>query len=189
MVDTITNAVETMFIDCPSSALHAMSSRAPSAGLSATSTPVAPHYAASTVSVRSPEPDARHRASSIMPQVSAQGIAVPPPSRGALMELVRLQCHSLRCRRRTPSCCRRRTVSLMSSSTVPPAVTAHWHGSTAGARGWPLGFAYDLDTALPHASTVTPSLRSYADVTTAAPHPIGSGRPSSSVEGKDAPLH
>jgi hypothetical protein len=77
----------------------------------------------------------------------------------------------------------------MLSSTVPPAVAAHWNGSTAGARGWPPGFAYDLDTALPHASTATPSLRSYADVTTAAPLPIGSGRPSSSVEGKDAPLH
>jgi hypothetical protein len=80
-------------------------------------------------------------------------------------------------------------MSLMPSSSVPPAVIAHWNGSATGARGWPPGFSYDLDTALLHASTVTPSLRSYTDVIVAAPRPIGSGRPSSSVEGKDAPLH
>jgi hypothetical protein len=74
------------------------------------------------------------------------------------------------------------------SSTVPPEVAAHWNGSAAGARGWPPGFAYDLDTALPRASTATPPLRSYANVTAATPRPIGSGRHSSSVEGKDAPL-
>jgi hypothetical protein len=80
-------------------------------------------------------------------------------------------------------------VSLMPSSTVPPAVDAHWNNSADGARGWPPGFAYDLDTALPRASTVNPSMRSYTDVTATTPRPIGSGRPSSSVEGKDAPLH
>jgi hypothetical protein len=80
-------------------------------------------------------------------------------------------------------------MSLMSSSSVPPVVATHWNGSAAGASGWQPGFAYDLDTALPRASTATSSLRSYIDVIAAAPRPIGSGRPSSSVEGKDAPLH
>jgi hypothetical protein len=75
-------------------------------------------------------------------------------------------------------------VLLMPSSTVPPAVAAHWNKSVAGARGWPPGFAYDLDTALPRASTATPSLRSYANVTATTPRPIGSGHPSSSVEGE-----
>jgi hypothetical protein len=58
------------------------------------------------------------------------------------------------------------TFSLpMPSSTIPPAVAAHWNGSAAGARGWPPGFTYDLDTTLPRASTATPSLHSYADFT------------------------
>jgi hypothetical protein len=80
-------------------------------------------------------------------------------------------------------------MSLMSSSSVPPAVAADWNGRAVGARGWPPGFAYDLDTALHRASSATPSMRSYADVTAAAPHPIDIGRPSSLVEGKDTPLH
>jgi hypothetical protein len=80
-------------------------------------------------------------------------------------------------------------VTLMSSSSIPPAVAAHWNGSATEARGWLPGFAYDLDTTLPRASSATPSLRSYADVTTTAPRPIDTGRPSSSIEEKDAPLH
>ena len=79
--------------------------------------------------------------------------------------------------------------SLMPSSSVPAAVAAHWNGSAAGARAWPPGFAYDINAVLPRASSAASSLRSYADVAAAAPRPIGSGRPSSSVEGEDAPRH
>jgi hypothetical protein len=85
-----------------------MSSRAPSIGLSVTSTPVAPPCVASTASVRSPEPDAPRRASSSTLRASARGTSVLPHLLGALMEPHRLQCRSHRCRRRTSSRCRRR---------------------------------------------------------------------------------
>jgi hypothetical protein len=117
-----------------------------------------------------------------MPRASAQGTSALPHSLGALMEPHRLQCHSHRCRRRTPSRCRCRLQPY--HPQLLPTGTAAPPEQEVGHRASPT-----TSTPLPRASTVTPSLRSYADVTAAAPRPIGSGRPSSSVEGKDAPLH
>jgi hypothetical protein len=168
-------------------ALPAMSSRAPSAGLSVTSMPVAPSCAASTASVQSPEPDARRRASSSTPQASGQGMAAPPPLQGALMESLRLQCQSLRCRRRTPSAAK--------AAHVVDVVFNRSTGSRCPlerqcrrSKRLTTGLRLRPDTALPHASTATPSLRSYADVTTVAPRPIGSGALPPRLRGRTLPF-
>jgi hypothetical protein len=169
-------------------ALPAMSSRAPSAGLSVTSMPVAPSCAASTASVQSSEPDARRRASSSTPQASAQGMAAPPPSQGALMESLRLQCHNLRCRRRTPSAAK---AAHVVDVVFNRSTGSHCPLERQRRRSKRLTTGLRLQPR--HRSSSRLDCDSFSALLRrrhhCRPSPNRLRRPSSSVEGKDAPLH